>query len=69
MWNNWKDHWMTAFAEIQDINCMTSGNYLGLCQSASCPRNCPGKMVALLDNLANASIQKNDTIDQMVSKK
>jgi hypothetical protein len=25
-WNNWKDHWMTAFAEMRDINRMTSGD-------------------------------------------
>ncbi len=34
------------------------------------PKNCPGteKMAALLDNLANASIQKNNTIDKLVEK-
>jgi hypothetical protein len=26
MWNNWKDHWMAAFAEMRDINHMIFGN-------------------------------------------
>jgi hypothetical protein len=25
-WNNWKDHWMAAFAKMHDINCVTSSN-------------------------------------------
>jgi hypothetical protein len=25
-WINWKDHWMAAFADMGNINCMTSGN-------------------------------------------
>jgi hypothetical protein len=26
MWNNWKDHWTATFAEMHDINRMTSGD-------------------------------------------
>jgi hypothetical protein len=26
MWNNWKNHWMAAFAEMRNINHMTSGD-------------------------------------------
>jgi hypothetical protein len=25
-WNNWKDHWMAAFAEMRNIGRMTSSN-------------------------------------------
>jgi hypothetical protein len=67
MWNNWKDHWTAAFAEMCNINCMTSANLAFTNQAAAQDIAQAEKMAALLDNLANASIQKNDTIDQLVT--
>jgi hypothetical protein len=64
MWKNWKDHWMTTFAEMRDINCMTSGNLAFANQAAAREIVQAEKMAALLDNLANASIQKNNMIDK-----
>jgi hypothetical protein len=26
MWNNWKDHWTAAFADMRSINCMIYGD-------------------------------------------
>jgi hypothetical protein len=66
-WNNWKDHWMTAFAEMCDINRMTSGNWAFANQAAAQEIVQEVKMAALIVNLADASIQKNDTNDKLVA--
>jgi hypothetical protein len=66
-WNNWKDHWAAEFAEMRDINCMASGNLAFANQAATQEIVQAEKMVALLDNLANTSIQKNDSIDRLVA--
>ncbi len=68
-WNKWKDHWMAAFVEMQGINCMTSADSAFTNQVAALEIVQAEKMTALLDNLANASIQKNDTIDKLVTTK
>jgi hypothetical protein len=67
MWNNWIDYWMAEFAEMCDINYMTSGNLAFANQAATQEIVQEEKIAALLDNLANASIQKNDTIDKLVA--
>jgi hypothetical protein len=67
MWNNWKDHWMATFAEMQDINCMTSGNLAFANQAAAQEIVQAEKMAASLDNLVNTSIQKNNKIDKLVA--
>jgi hypothetical protein len=67
MWNNWKDHWMATFAKMRNINRMTSGNLAFANQAAAQEIVQAEKMAALLDNLANESIQKNDTIDKLVA--
>jgi hypothetical protein len=58
MWNNWKDHWTAAFAEMRDINHMTSSDLAFASQAATQEIVQAEKMAASLDNLANASIQK-----------
>jgi hypothetical protein len=58
---------MAAFAEMRDISCMTSGNLAFTNQAAAQEIVQAEKMAALLDNLANASIQKKDTIDKLVA--
>jgi hypothetical protein len=67
MWNNWKDHWTVAFAEMHDIIHMTSGNSTFANQATAQEVVQAEEMAALLDNLANASIQKNDRIDKLVA--
>ncbi len=57
---------MAAFAETRDINRMTSGNSAFANQAAAQEIVQAEKMAALLDNLANESIQKNNTIDKLV---
>ena len=57
---------MAAFTEMRDINCMTSGGLAFANQAAAQDIVQAEKMAALLDNLANPSIQKNNTIDKLV---
>jgi hypothetical protein len=64
---NWKDHWTAAFTEMCNINRMTSDDSAFANQAAAQDIVQAEKMAALLDNLANASIQKNDTIDKLVA--
>jgi hypothetical protein len=58
---------MAAFAEMRDINRMTSGDSAFANQAAAQEIVQAEKMAALLDNLVNATIQKNNTIDKLVA--
>jgi len=65
-WANWKIHWMAAFAKMRDISRMTAGDStFGANQAAEIKQ--AQQMATSLDNLANASIQKNATIDNLVA--
>ena len=65
-WANWKLHWTAAFAEMRDISRKTTGNTtFGANQAAEIEQ--AQQMATSLDNLANASIQKNTTIDNLVT--
>ncbi len=52
---------------MRDINCMTSGDSAFANQAAAQEIVQAEMMAALLNNLANASIQKNNTIDKLVA--
>ncbi len=58
---------MAVFAEMRDINRMTTGDSAFANQAAEQEILQAEKKAALLDNLANTSIQKNDTIDKLVA--
>ena len=65
-WDNWKIHWMAAFAKMRDISRMTTGKTtFGANQAVEIEQ--AQQMATSLDNLANASIQKNATIDNLVA--
>jgi len=65
-WDNWKIHWMAAFAEMHDISRMTTGKTtFGTNQAVEIEQ--AQQMATSLDNLANTSIQKNATIDNLVA--
>jgi hypothetical protein len=51
---------------MRDINRMTSGNLAFANQAAAQEIIRAEKMAASLDNLANVSIQKNDTVDKLI---
>jgi hypothetical protein len=57
---------MATFGEMGNINRMTSGNSALANQAAAQEIVQVEKMAALLKNLANTSIQKNNTIDKLV---
>ena len=65
-WANWKIHWTAAFTEMRDIFRMTTGKTtFGANQAVEMEQ--VQQMATSLDNLANASIQKNATIDNLVA--
>jgi hypothetical protein len=65
-WANWKTHWTAAFAKIRYISRMTTGETtFGTNQAAEMEQ--AQQMTTSLDNLANASIQKNATINNLVT--
>jgi hypothetical protein len=57
---------MAAFAEIHDINCMMGGE-AEFGANAAEEEHQAHQITALLDNLANALIQKNVKIDNLVA--
>jgi hypothetical protein len=64
-WPNWKAHWTAAFAKMRDINCMTAGKTtFGANQAANLKQ--AQQMASSLNNLANATIQKNTAIKNLV---
>ncbi len=65
-WNNWKLHWTAAFAETRNINRMIANNSAFANQAASDVKQA-AMMAKSLDNLANAAIQKNDTVEKLVT--
>jgi hypothetical protein len=64
MWKNWKMHWTAAFLKSRDIKQITAGNH-AFANQAITNKEQATRMVTILDNLANAAIQKNNTIDKL----
>jgi hypothetical protein len=65
-WPNWKTHWTAAMAKMHDINCMTAGDTAFGANKAA-KLNQAQQMASLLNYLANATIQKNTTIENLVA--
>jgi hypothetical protein len=65
-WPSWKTHWTSAFAKMRNINCMMAGE-TAFGANAAEEEHQACQITALLDNLANASIQKNVTMDNLVT--
>ncbi len=66
MWNNWKLHWTAAFSETRDIHRMTA-NDGAFANQVAAEAEQAAMMACLLDILANATLQKNDTIEKLVT--
>jgi hypothetical protein len=64
-WNNWKQHWTAAFTKSRDIHPMTSNDGAFANQAAAEAKQA-AMMARSLDNLANAALQKNDTVEHLV---
>ena len=66
IWPNWNAHWTAAFAKMRNINQMTaSDTAFGLIQATKLKQ--VQQMASYLNNLANATIQKNITIKNLVA--
>jgi hypothetical protein len=64
--HNWKAHWTAAFAKMWDINHMTAAKTTFWANAAE--EEAQGRQIAAsLKHLANASVQKNATINQLVA--
>jgi hypothetical protein len=65
-WPSWKAHWNAAFAKMRNINCMTANDTaFGANQAAKLDQ--AQQMASSLDNLVNTTIQKNNTIKNLVA--
>jgi hypothetical protein len=65
-WPDWKAHWTATFAKMRDINHMTAGDTaFGVNQATEL--NQAQQMAPSLNNLVNATIQKNTTIKNLVA--
>jgi hypothetical protein len=65
-WPNWKAHWTAAFAKMCEINCMTAGETV-FCVNQAAELKQAQQMASSLVNLANATIQKNTTIKNLIA--
>jgi hypothetical protein len=65
-WSNWKTYWMAVFARMRNINCMTSGE-AAFGTNAAEEEHQARQITALLNSLANTLIQKNITINNLVT--
>jgi hypothetical protein len=65
-WPSWKIYWTSAFAKMRNINCMTVGK-AAFGANAAEEEHQAHQITASLNNLANALIQKNVTIDNLVA--
>ncbi|KAL7480758.1 hypothetical protein ACHAW6_006418 [Cyclotella cf. meneghiniana] len=65
-WLNWKNHWTAAFNEQQDISCLTGGTVMSQANATVDDAQWSAQMITSLDNLANAKVQKNDTVEKLV---
>jgi hypothetical protein len=66
-WSNWKTHWTDASSKMRDINRMTAGNKAAFGANAAEEEHQARQITTLLNNLTNASIQKNLTINNLVA--
>ncbi len=65
-WLHWKTHWTTVFNEQRNISRLTGGTILHQANAAVDDDQWSTQMITSLDNLANAAVQKNDTVERLV---
>ncbi|KAL7475407.1 hypothetical protein ACHAW6_001325 [Cyclotella cf. meneghiniana] len=65
-WLNWKNHWTAAFNEQQDISHLTGRTVMLQANAAVDDVQWSSQMITSLKNLANATVQKNDTVEKLV---
>jgi hypothetical protein len=65
-WPNWKTNWTSAFTKMHDINCMMASK-AAFGTNAAEEEHQARQITASLENLDNAWIQKNVTINNLVA--
>ncbi|KAL7481870.1 hypothetical protein ACHAW6_007550 [Cyclotella cf. meneghiniana] len=65
-WLKWKNHWTAAFNEQRDILCLTSGTVMSHANAPVDNAQWSSQMITSLDNLANATVQKNKMVEKLV---
>ena len=65
-WNQWKQNWTAVFNEKKDIHKLAnSGDFNNKSNSAN-ETSMSEQTVASIDNLENAAVQKNDTVEKLI---
>eukprot|EP00804_Cyclotella_cryptica_P012561 CCRYP_014711-RA/>CCRYP_014711-RA protein AED:0.61 eAED:0.33 QI:0/-1/0/1/-1/1/1/0/407 len=64
-WANWKTHWTRALQENCDIQRITGGG-AGFAGNAM-EDDIANQLVTILDNLAKAAVQKNETVEKLIT--
>ena len=62
----WKKYWTTHFQERRELSKLTGIAFNGMAHQAE-EDAMDEKMISALDNLANTSVQKNNTFEQLVA--
>eukprot|EP00804_Cyclotella_cryptica_P023861 CCRYP_018685-RA/>CCRYP_018685-RA protein AED:0.12 eAED:-0.15 QI:0/-1/0/1/-1/0/1/0/255 len=65
IWANWKTHWTRALQENRDIQRITGGG--GGFAGNAMEDDIANQLVTGLDNLANAAVQKNETVKKLIT--
>ncbi|KAL7482666.1 hypothetical protein ACHAW6_012249 [Cyclotella cf. meneghiniana] len=65
-WLNWKNYWMAALNEQHDISHLIGGMILHQANAVVDDDQWSTQMITSLDNMANAAVQKNDTVERLV---
>ncbi|KAL7474109.1 hypothetical protein ACHAW6_000102, partial [Cyclotella cf. meneghiniana] len=69
-WLNWKAHWTAAFNKQRDISQLTGGTVMLHANAAmddvQWSSQMLSQMITSLNNLANAAVQKNNTVEKLV---
>ncbi|KAL7479567.1 hypothetical protein ACHAW6_005292 [Cyclotella cf. meneghiniana] len=63
---NWKHHWTAAFNKQREISCLTGGTVMSQADAVVDDAQWSSQMITSLDNLANAAVQINDTVEKLV---
>jgi hypothetical protein len=64
-WANWKTHWTRALQENRDIQKITGGG--GSFAGNTMEGDLANQLVAGFNNLANVAVQKNKTVERLIT--
>ena len=68
-WQQWKLHWIADLNKKRDTQKLTNGGGFNKQANSTTKKRMGEQIVASLDNLENAAVQKNDTFKKLVLTK